>query len=225
MTGEAEAPKKVDKYAAKKLEAAEAVKKVQPKHGKNIISARAKVNQNLEYSLPDAIRLVKETSFTKFDGTVEFHATVRKLGFSVQIALPHGTGREKKVELVTDATIKKLETGKIDFDVLIATPETMPKLVKFAKLLGPRGLMPNPKNGTLVKDEKDVKNFAVNTLTVKTEKGAPVVHLAIGKVSMEDEKLMENAKALLKAFGERQLIRAFLSSSMGPSVRLNLSSN
>mgnify|MGYP000930945076 CR=1 FL=1 len=212
---------KVDKYAAKKIEdlaAKTAFKK--PKHGKNILSSRAKVDDNRTYSLAEALTLIKETSFVKFDATVELHAQVRKDNLSVQLTLPHGAGRQKKVEFATDATIEKLTQGKIEFDILLATADMMPKLVRFAKLLGPRGMMPNPKNGTLVKNEAAVEKFSTNNVTVKTEKSAPLIHLAVGKISMTDKDLTENINAVIAGVSARQIVTMYLSSTMGPSVKV-----
>lgn len=214
--------KKVDKYAAKKEEKALEEKKVKATHGKNILSARNKVNKNVEYTLSEAIALVKDTSFTKFDATVEFHATVRKQGLSATFAYPNSFGAAKKVVLANDSIVKELEAGKINFDVLLSTAEMMPKLVRFAKLLGPRGLMPNPKNGTLVKDESAVKKFSVDQRTVRTEKDSPTVHTPVGKVSMEVKALTENIDTLIKALGKKQFTKVYLSSTMGPSVRVKV---
>ena len=219
MSGEA-ATTKVDKYAAKKEEAKIEAKK-QPKHGKNILSMRGKIDKNRTYSIPEAIALIKDTSFVKFDATIEFHCSIRKESLSVQATLPFTAGRTKKVEFATDETIKKLEEGKIEFDILLSTAEMMPKLVKFAKLLGPRGMMPNPKNGTLVKDEKAVEKFSTNAITIKTEKGASVIHLAVGKVSMEEKEIVANLEAAINAINPKQITKAYLSSTMGPSVKVS----
>ncbi len=222
VSGEATS-KKVDKYAAKKLEDQAAKLAVNtPKHGKNILSAQNKVDKNRTYSLSEAIALVRETSFVKFDATVEMHARIRKETFSAQVKLPHGTGKEKKIEFATEHTVQRLQDGKIDFDVLLATAEMMPKLVKFAKLLGPRGMMPNPKNGTLVKDESAVKNFSTSTITVRPEKSAPIVHLAVGKLSMKDAQIQENIETLIAAMNPKQILSIVLSSTMGPAVKFSI---
>ncbi len=189
---------------------------------KNYKTAKGKVDTNKTYSLKEAVKLVKETSYSKFDGSVELHLVVKKEGMSVNVNLPHSGGKQKKVEVADDKTIEKLNKGTIDFDVLLATADMMPKLVPFARLLGPKGMMPNPKNGTLIKSAKDADKFSGNTLTVKTERKQPVVHTVIGKVSQDEIELMENLEAVISAISTKQIEKAYLKPTMGPSVKLAL---
>ncbi len=185
--------------------------------------SKKKIEPGKTYSIKDAVKLVKETSYSKFDGTMELHIVVKKTGTSAQVTLPHSAGREKKVEIADEGTIKKLTGGKVDFDVLIATPDMMPKLVPFARILGPKGLMPNPKNGTLVPDLKKAKGFSAGTLSLKTEKEAPLVHTVVGKNSQKDEEIIANTQAIFKALGgDKQIARAFIKSTMSPSVKLQV---
>lgn len=190
--------------------------------GKKYNEVKTKVDRNKSYPIKEAIVLVKETSYSKFDGSIELHLVIKKQGLSVQVSLPHSAGKEKKVEIATDETIKKIEAGKIDFDILVATPDMMPKLVAFAKILGPKGLMPNPKNGTLVPDIKKAKSVGGNTVTIKTEKEAPLIHTVIGKVSQKEEELNDNFTALIKAISEKQIEKAYLKATMGPSVKIKI---
>ncbi|MFZ5932634.1 MAG: 50S ribosomal protein L1 [Patescibacteria group bacterium] len=186
--------------------------------------AKAKVRPGELYPLEAAIKLVKETSYSAFDGTVELHLVVKKVGASAKVTLPFSFGKERKIEVATEATIKKLEAGKIDFDVLLATPEMMPKLVPFAKILGPRGLMPNPKTGTLISDAKKAANFAGNTLNLKTEKEAPLIHTIVGKVNQDAQELTQNTLAILQALGgSKQIVKAYLKATMGPAIRVAFS--
>ncbi len=189
--------------------------------GKKWSQAKSKVDRVKFYPLPDALKLVKETSYSKFDGTMEMHIQVKKVGISANVTLPFSAGKQKRVEIADDKTIEKLKTGKIDFDVLIATAEIMPKLVPFARMLGPKGLMPNPKNGTLVTDPQAAKASSGNSLTLKTEKEAPLIHIAFGKVSQKEEELKENAEVILKALGgSKQIVKVYISSTMGPAVKI-----
>ena len=190
---------------------------------KKYLEAQAKVNKTKLYPLTEAIKLVKETSYSTFDGTVELHVVVKKAGISANVVLPHSTGKEKKIEVVKESTIKKLEKGKVDFDILLATADMMPKLVPFAKILGPRGLMPNPKTGTLIKDTKEAKKFSANKINLKTEKKIPLIHTPVGKISSKQKDLSENIEAVLKGIGKRQIVKAYLASTMGPSVKLKIS--
>lgn len=197
-------------------------RRAQRVRGNKYKSARAKVDGNKLYPVNQAVELVKDTAFTSFDSSVELHLVVNKEGLSVQTELPNSTGKTKKVEIADDETIKKLEKGQVDFDVLLATPDMMPKLVKFARILGPKGMMPNPKNGTVIKSAKDADKFSGSAVTIKTERKAPLIHTVIGKVSMEEKQLVENVNAVLEAVGRRKIRKAYLSATMSPSVKLDL---
>ncbi|MFC1625131.1 hypothetical protein ACFL15_02050 [Patescibacteria group bacterium] len=184
--------------------------------------AKAKVDREKEYKLKDAVSLAQKTSYSKFDGTMEMHLVVKKQGLSVTANLPFSAGKTKKIEIASEDTVKKLKAGKMDFDILIATPEMMPKLVPFAKTLGPKGLMPNPKNGTLVTSTKKAKEFSVNSLNLKTEKDAPLIHTTFGKVSQKQDELINNAQTIIEAINPKQIVKAFIKATMGPSVRLKV---
>ena len=191
--------------------------------GKNYQEAKKKIKLGENYALADAIKLVKETSYSKFDGTFEAHFILKKAGFSVNLTLPHSAGKTKRIEIASDETIKRLTDGKIDFDVLLATVDMMPKLVPFAKVLGPRGLMPNPKNNTLIKSAKDAEKFGGNTLSLKSEREAPLMHTSFGKVSQKDTELKENLEAILKALGgSKQIIKGYIKSTMSPAVKISI---
>lgn len=191
--------------------------------GKKYLESKAKISKGNFYKLEDAIKAVKESTYSKFDGTMELHLVVKKTGVNVQTTLPYSTGKQKKIEVASDDTVTQLQKGKINFDLLLATADMMPKLAMFARLLGPKGLMPNPKNGTVIKSEKDAEKFKGNLVTLKTEREAPIVHTSFGKVSQKDEELVKNAEAVLTALGgSKTIIRAFMKSTMSPSVKLSI---
>lgn len=190
---------------------------------KNYQAAKGKIDHSKLYKTKDAVKLIKEASYSKFDGTLELHIVVKKVGQSAQVTLPYKAGKEKIIEIADENTLKKLQGGKIDFDILVATPAFMAKLVPFAKILGPKGLMPNPKNGTLVQEVAKAKNFSSGGMNIKTEKEAPLIHTVIGKVSQKDEEVVKNIETILKALGGgKQIVRAFLKSTMSPSIKLEI---
>ncbi|HKB88523.1 MAG TPA: 50S ribosomal protein L1 [Patescibacteria group bacterium] len=191
--------------------------------GKKYIEAKAKFDREKSYKVSEAVKLVKSASYSKFDGTMELHIVVKKTGTVTQVALPFQAGRQKKVEIADEDTVKKLQAGKVDFDILVSTADMMPKLVPFARLLGPKGLMPNPKNGTLVADLKKAKAYGAGSVTLKTEKEAPLIHTVVGKNSQKDEEIIENTEAVLKALGgAKQIVRVFIKSTMSPSVKIQV---
>ncbi len=189
---------------------------------KNYQALKAKVKVDQTYSLSNAIKLLRDVSYSKFDPTVELHISLKEKT-NKEIDLPHATGKIKKVVVATDEIIAKIAANQIDFDVLLASPDQMPKLVKFAKVLGPRGLMPNPKNGTVVPSpEKTAKDMSgKNALTLKTEKDAPLLHLVIGKLSMSDQDLSDNISAVTSAISP-QVTKIVLKSTMSPAIKLTV---
>jgi large subunit ribosomal protein L1 len=204
-------------------EKSSSAKKRQPRvRGKQYKSKRSKVDKTKLYSAKDAIKLVKETSYSKFDGTVELHIVVKKKGLNINVDMPNDTGKTKTIEIANEKTIEKLKKGKVDYDVLLATPDMMPKLVPFAKTLGPKGLMPNPKNGTIIKKRADASKFTGSTVNIKTEKKAPLIHTFIGKVSQKQSELEANLEAVISAVGKNKIVKAYLTSTMGPSVKLSI---
>lgn len=202
-------------------EAPAKVKKVKVR-SKTYQAAKAKVNPENKYSLKDALKLLREVSYSKANDTVELHVTLRDLGFSKDVDLPFATGKVRKVAIADTATLAKIESGKVDFDVLLASPADMPKLVKFAKVLGPKGLMPNPKNGTLVDNPEAAakKLSGSNLISIRTEKDAPVVHTIAGKLSMEDDKLSKNISAIMAVLPTGKATKIVLKSTMSPAIKL-----
>ncbi len=184
--------------------------------------AKSQVDRSKFYSIEEAIKIIKKCSYSKFDGTMELHIIVKKENLNVQATLPHSAGKAKKVEIADDSTIENLKKGKINFDILLATADMMPKLVSFAKILGPKGLMPNPKTGTIIKSKKDAEKFSGNSISLKTEKSQPVMHTVVGKVSQSEKELSENIESVLEAITKKQILKAYLKSTMSPSVKLEI---
>jgi len=215
------------KTPAKETVAKEKKTKKEPKiRSKKYQAAKAKVKTNKAYSLAEAIKLVKKTSISSFTGNLETHLVVKpasRRGELGKLLLPHFKGKAKKVVIANEKILEQIKTNKIDFDVLLASPKMMPKIVPFARMLGPKGLMPNPKNGTLVDDpEKAIKSFSGQAIKIKTEKKAPVVHLVLGKLDQPDKELIANVETLIKILGPSQIKKLVLKATMGPGVRVKL---
>ena len=228
------------------------------KHGKKYQEANKLVDKSKAYSPEEAIELAKKTSYAKFDETVELHLKmgVDPRGADQQvrgvILLPNGLGKKTRVLVFTqgggtklaeeagadyvgaDEIIKQIEGGWLEFDVSIAPPDMMPKVAKLGRILGRRGLMPNPKSGTVVSPQ-DLARVVNETRKGRTEfrlDRTAIIHLPIGKISFDKEKLLENLAAAVEAIvkakpsgAKGQYIRsAFLSTSMGPGFKLDIAS-
>lgn len=195
------------------------------KHGKKFAEARKKIDPKKEYTLTDAIELLKKVSFAKFDESVELHLNVLKEGLRGEVSLPHTTGRAIRVVVLDDAVLNDIENGNIEFDVLIAHPSQMPKIAKFARVLGPKGLMPNPKAGTVsTEPEKTAEKFKKGSLRWKTESKAPIIHQMISKLSADTSQIEENAKAFMESVGYKNIKDAFIAATMTPGVKLEIQS-
>lgn len=216
---EQEKEKKVEKKAEEKAPRPPKVR------GKKYKAVRAKVDRTKTYPLPEAVKLVKNTSMTRFDGSVEVHLNVADTKVRGEVELPYFKAKAKKVKIADEKLLADLGKGKVDFDILLATPAFMPKLAKYARVLGPRGLMPNPKTGTIVEDpEKAISKFEKPTLLLKTEKDQPLIHSVIGKVSQSEKELEENFKALVEAIDVKKIRKAVLTSTMGPGIKVDVTS-
>ena len=177
------------------------------------------------YPPTNGVSILKKFKTGKFDETVELHINVKDKGINGQISLPHGTGKQARVKVADDALIEEIEKGKIDFDVLIAAPSMMPKLAKVARILGPRGLMPNPKAGTVTdKPETLIEKLTKGQINYKTEAQAPIIHLSIGKLSFDEKKLEDNIKMVVKTIGSEKINSITLKSTMSPAIKLNVTS-
>lgn len=220
------------------------------RRGKNYREAYAKVEKGKAYSLKEAVELAIATSPVKFDATLEMHFRLgvdpRQADQNIRstVTLPAGTGKDICVAVFAPLDVckaakaagadiaedeeftKRLEKEQLDFDVLISTPQYMPKLGKFARLLGPKGLMPNPKAGTVTTDiEKAVKEAKAGKIEYRVDKQA-IVHVGLGKVSFGADKLMENINAFTESLKSQkpasikgQYVKSvYMTTSMGPSI-------
>ncbi len=226
------------------------------KAGKRINAAREGIDRNKTYALDEALGLVKERGTAKFDETVEVsinlgvdprHADQMVRGVCV---LPNGTGKNVRVAVFArdakaeeakaagadivgaEELVAEVQGGKIDFDTVIATPDMMPLVGRLGKVLGPRGMMPNPKVGTVTPDvAKAINDAKGGAVQFRVEK-AGIVHAGVGKVSFTKEALLENIRALLDAVQKAKpsgakgsyMKRVALSSTMGPGVKVDLAS-
>ncbi|MBU3935718.1 hypothetical protein KJ909_03535 [Patescibacteria group bacterium] len=228
------AKRKTDKAVKEKIEKVEETKvevKKTSKSAKTIKirskaykKAKAKIDVSQFYPLDKAIKLVQETSFSKFDGKIEAHVnTSLEPGKIGEISFPYLKAESKKVVIATDSIIKDIQDGKINFDILIATPQIMPKILPLAKILGPKGLMPNPKNGTLTdKPEIALKKLSAAATPLQTEKKGPLIHIVVGQVSQNEKELIANVKELIKAVNPIKIKKLVLCATMGPAIKVEI---
>ncbi|MGB9662568.1 MAG: 50S ribosomal protein L1 [Moorellaceae bacterium] len=224
-----------------------------PKHGKKYVEAKKLVDRQRLYDPAEALNLVKKTAVAKFDETVEValrlgvdprHADQQVRG---TVVLPHGTGKTRRVLVFAkgdkakeaeeagadfvgaEELVEKIQGGWLDFDVAIATPDMMGVVGKLGRILGPRGLMPNPKTGTVTMDvARAVKEVKAGKIEFRVDK-AGIIHAPIGKVSFPEQKLEENFRALVEAVvrakpaaAKGQYIKGVaVSSTMGPGIKVN----
>jgi len=174
--------------------------------------------------------LAKELSLSKFDGAIEIHlrlSTKKTKGSTESLRglfqLPHGSGKNRKIIILDEAKIEQIaKTKRIDFDVAIATPALMPLVAKIAKILGPKGKMPDPKSGTVTNDPKQAIEEINSGRAEYRIDANNNVHQIVGRASWDDHKLIDNTKVVLGTFPRNRLMAAFVCPSIGPSVPLDL---
>ncbi len=214
-----EANKPVKKAGKKKT-----TKSVKPKkRSKKYIEIVGDFDKNKRYPLEEAVELVKKLSYSKFDGTISVDVRLSKLKSdeSVRgtIRLPNGIEKKMNIAIADEDLIEKIKKGEIGFDILLATPQMMPKLAQVAKILGPRGLMPNPKDGTVVDDPDKARGEMAEMARYRAD-AQRNIHITIGKVSWESKKLVENIKVALKGLGKYKKDTVAISPTMGPGIKI-----
>lgn len=231
------------------------MKKVDHKPSKRYLEVKKLVDKTKAYPIAEAIELAKQTSTVKFDSGLEVHV---KLGINPKktdqmvrssVSLPHGTGKTIKVAVIStngdqikaakaagadiagdQELINEIKEGKINFDVLVATPEAMKLLAPIAKILGPKGLMPNPKDGTVSANAAEaVTNLKKGKISYKNDDSANI-HVTVGKVSFDTDKLAENFKAFMDSLAKAKpsaakgifIKNVSLATTMGPGIKVSL---
>lgn len=199
-------------------------KKVRPQRmrSKRYQAVASLVDRNKTYGLSEALELLEKMKRIQ-DETVELHINTLSTGISETTTLPHGTHKKTRVAVASDTLISEVEKGIVAFDVLLADPQMMPKLAKVARILGPKGLMPNPKAGTVTSNPESLaKKFEAGQLRIKTEAKAPIIHVSVGKVSFGKEKLSDNIDAVLTAVKKENIKKVVLKSTMSPAIKVNI---
>ncbi len=216
----------VEESATKEKKQKYAVTSKNQKHKSPKYQDAAKlVEKSKTYKVKDALELLPKLTVATFDETVELHINTTATGIVGNMVLPHGTGKQTKVAIATDEIIAEIEKGIINFDVLIAEPMMMAKLAKVARILGPRGLMPNPKNGTVTpKPEEAAKKFEGGQINFKTESKFPLLHLTVGKVSFGADKLQDNIKVAIQSVQTKNIKNVTLKSTMSPGMKIDTAS-
>ena len=226
------------------------------KKSKNYLAAKEKVDRTKKYTAEEAISLAKEIDFAKFDASVEvsynLNIDVKKADQQIRgaMVLPNGTGKTQTVVVIAkgakaqeaqeagadfvgeEELINKINDGWLDFDVMVATPDMMGQVGRLGRILGPKGLMPNPKTGTVTMDvTKAVKDIKAGHVTYRADK-AGIVNVPIGKVSFDDQKLLENFKALHETIVRVKpatakgtyITNLVLTTTFGPGIKINVDS-
>lgn len=231
-------PPNSDKPTKKAKKSTKQEKKARKHRSAKYQGSREKVERMKLYPVTEATQLAKDSSYSKYDGTLEVHINTSTKGIRGLITLPFASGKKLKIlafgkgaeesgadMIGDDAALAEIAKGKISFDVLVTTPDWMPKLARAAKVLGPKGLMPNPKSGTISMDlKKTVGELQGGKTEYKSESKVNVIHLGIGKLSQPSEELAQNLKLLLATIGKSKIKKAVISPTLGPSIRIDLNS-
>lgn len=233
-----------DPKQPEKKEKKSKAKKVKKIRSKKYQAVLEKIEKNQKLTALEAVKQAQENSITKFEGTIEAHINTTAKNLRGLVNMPFAQGKKLRilafpsagsgqvadnlgdgVTIGNDETINEIDKGKINFDVVVTTPAWMPKLAKIARILGPRSLMPNPKNGTITENlEKAVTELQGGKTEYKTEKDGQVIHLSVGKTAQKPEEIMANLKVIYNTVGRSKISKISLSPTMGPSAKVDLQS-
>ncbi len=192
--------------------------------GSKYLKARKLIDQSKVYLPKEAVSLLVKTAWANFNEAAEAHLVIKQKGFSAQVNFPYDQGKKKVIAVADDEkTMAKIKSGNIDFDVLLATPKAMTKLVPYARILGPRGLMPNPKEGTITDNPtKRAKELEEAGIKVKTEKNFPLMHVVFGRLNQKEAELEENLKFLVRTISSQNIEKLVITSTMGPGINVKV---
>lgn len=188
--------------------------------------AQELIDRQKIYDFVTAIDLVKKTSLSKFDGNVEVHLRLlakngKPENIRGTLKYPHATGKKIEVAILDEKKILEIEkSGKVDFDIAVTTPVMMPQVAKLAKILGPKGKMPNPKSGTIGENPEKIKEELEGGMSEYKTDASGIIHQVIGKVSAEPKILEENFRALISVLPQERIVSSYLCATMGPSVKV-----
>lgn len=195
------------------------------KRGSKYQTMAKAIKRDQLYTVKEAVEILSKLAKSTKHKTVELHLNTIETGIRGELKLPHSTGKEIKIAIFSDAIAEKITAGQMDFDMLLCTPADMPKIARYAKVLGPKGLMPNPKSGTVTEHpEERAKQLASGgTLPYKTEAKFPIIHLNLGPITQKSEDLVDNVNEALRSINVTKIKTAYLSCTQTPSVKLHFS--
>ncbi len=232
-----EQPKKAEKIKSGQKQ------KSKKQRSKKYQQAKELIDPSKKYPLNEAIDIAQKSSYSKFNGTIEAHINTTQTGLRGFCSLPYASGKKLRILVFghlpspeeyegvvfgDDSTIDEILSGKFrpsGIDIIVTTPDWMSKLTKAAKILGPKSLMPNPKNGTITDNlSKTIQEFQGGKTEYKTENNRKVIHLGVGKVEQSKEEIVDNIKVIYNTLGRSKIQKITLSATMGPGVKVDLSS-
>jgi len=192
--------------------------------GRKYLEARKLVDKGKVYSSGEAVSLLIKTAWADFNESAEAHLVIKQKSFLGQVNFPYGQGKKKVIAIADEEeTMAKIKKGNIDFDILLATPKMMAQLIPYARFLGPRGLMPNLKEGTITDDPvKRAGELEKAGTKIKTEKNFPLLHVVFGRLDQKEAELEKNLQTLIGAVGSWNITKLVITSTMGPGINVKV---